>query len=76
MRFLLRKAPLAALGEKPLVARHVHHEAHDGLAIFLKADGDGEDGHVMGEIGRAVERVNHPSILGVRGRIANAGLLA
>ena len=68
----MRVAPRAAPGEMQLAERGVADRADLGGAVADEGDRDAEVRHAAGEVGGAVDRVDHPGVAAG----AAAGLLA
>ena len=52
----------APFGREQLLAVGVEHSAHDRLAVDLERQRGAEDRHAVGEVGGAIERVEHPAV--------------
>src|SRR5437588_12806045 len=53
----------ATLGGEQHIAHRVVDDAKEGFALVFEGDRDGEHRKAVREVGRAVERVNYPSVI-------------
>jgi hypothetical protein len=48
--------------DKKFVPKRIVHAPHHDPPVFFQPDGHATDGHAMGKVDRAVQRIHHPAV--------------